>query len=234
MRYSAACALLLFASKPVFAQTFEAASVHPAKLPVANSPGQMVWARPNGGPGTADPGRIVRPNLSLLSFLTTAFNLKSYQIAGPPWIETERYDITATMPPDTTMDRYRVMLQNLLLSRFKMAVHRASREMPVYVLTVAKGGPKLPTRLVGPPGVSLEKFPAEGIFMVGGGQMIAKQQTMQQFADFIGVRLKSPVNDRTNIPGKHDLSLRYSPEVSPAVPAPPKPSPPTPLTFSPR
>ena len=47
------------------------------------------------------------------------------------------------MPPDTTKEQFRVMLQNLLADRFKLTIHREIKELPAYVLTVAKGGPKM-------------------------------------------------------------------------------------------
>ncbi len=54
-----------------------------------------------------------------------------------------RYEITATMPPGTTKEQVRLMLRNLLVERFHLAVHHEARNFPGYELTVAKDGPKL-------------------------------------------------------------------------------------------
>lgn len=81
--------------------------------------------------------------MTLKNFLMIAYDVKHYQVDGPAWIETERYDIAATMAPDTSMERFRLMLQNLLTDRFKISLHRESRVMPIFALSVAKGGPKL-------------------------------------------------------------------------------------------
>jgi uncharacterized protein (TIGR03435 family) len=53
-----------------------------------------------------------------------AYDVKNFQIEGPAWMATERFDITATLPPDTTKEQFRIMLQNLLAERFKLKFHR--------------------------------------------------------------------------------------------------------------
>src|SRR6185312_4345924 len=123
--------------------TFEVASVKPAAPPSANGRGMIMFRAPSGGPGTKDPGRINYPFISLKNLLMNAYDVKNYQITGPGWLDTERFDINATMPPETTKEQFRVMLQNLLAERFKVAIHRESKELPAYVLTVGKGGPKM-------------------------------------------------------------------------------------------
>jgi uncharacterized protein (TIGR03435 family) len=123
--------------------TFDAASVKPAAPPTPDGRGMIMMAGPTGGPGTKDPGRIHYPYMSLKNILMNAYDVKNFQIVGPGWLDTERFDITATMPPDTTKEQFRAMLQNLLAERFKMTVHRETKELPMYSLVVAKGGPKM-------------------------------------------------------------------------------------------
>src|SRR5882724_5056475 len=93
--------------------TFEAASVKPATPPVPDGQGRILMAGPSGGPGTKDPGRIRYPFMSLKNLLMNAYDVRSFQITGPGWLDTERFDITATMPPETTKEQFRIMLQNL-------------------------------------------------------------------------------------------------------------------------
>jgi uncharacterized protein (TIGR03435 family) len=87
----------------------------------------------------------VKPSIppTLKNLLMNAYDVKNYQITGPSWLDTERFDINATMPPDTTKEQFRVMLQNLLAERFKLTIHWETKELPVYSLVVNKGGPKL-------------------------------------------------------------------------------------------
>jgi len=52
------------------------------------------------------------------------------------------FQIAATMPPETTQDQFRLMLQNLLAERFRMTIHRETKEMTVYSLGVGRDGPQ--------------------------------------------------------------------------------------------
>ena len=90
-----------------------------------------------------DQGRIVFTNVSLMNVLTRAYSVKNFQISGPSWLDSERFDITAKLPDGASEDQIPLMLQNLLAERFKMAVRRETREQPVYALLVGKDGPKL-------------------------------------------------------------------------------------------
>ena len=72
-----------------------------------------------------------------------AYDVKSYQISGPDWMSSARFDISAKVPAGTTKAQSNVMLQNLLADRFKLVLHHSTKESPIYVLLVAKSGPKL-------------------------------------------------------------------------------------------
>src|SRR5664279_6215744 len=75
--------------------------------------------------------------------LTNAYGVKNYQVTGPGWLDTERYDITAKVPKGATKDDLKLMLQGLLAERFKLTLHHETKELPMYALVVGKGGPKL-------------------------------------------------------------------------------------------
>lgn len=123
--------------------SFDVATVKPAAPLTPNGRGMIMFRGPSGGPGTKDPGRIDYPFMSLKVLLMNAYDVKNYQISGPSWLDTERFDVTATLPPTTTKEQFRVMLQNLLAERFKLAVHRDTKELSSYALVVTKGGPKM-------------------------------------------------------------------------------------------
>ena len=124
-------------------QTFDVATVKPAPPPTPNGRGMIMIGRPTGGPGTNDPGRIRYPFTTLKTLIQNAYDVKDFQISGPDWLATERFDIQATMPPETTKEQFKVMLQNLLAERFKVTVHRETKELPMYSMMVGKSGPKL-------------------------------------------------------------------------------------------
>jgi uncharacterized protein (TIGR03435 family) len=118
---------------------FEAASIKPA-APMAL--GRMMIGM-RGGPGTPSPGQMTFTNVSLAQIMQRAYDVKSYQISGPNWMSSARFDISARVPAGTTRAQSNVMLQNLLADRFKLVLHHSTKESSIYVLLVAKGGPKL-------------------------------------------------------------------------------------------
>jgi uncharacterized protein (TIGR03435 family) len=81
--------------------------------------------------------------LDLRSLMSLAWGVKPYQISGPDWMATTRFDIVAKMPEGSKKEDAPKMLQSLLEERFKLTTHRASSEHPVLALVVGKGGPKL-------------------------------------------------------------------------------------------
>jgi uncharacterized protein (TIGR03435 family) len=226
---------LLFAGCLACAQTFDAASVKPA---TPNGRGFVMMTPPGGGPGTKDPGRIHYPNMTLRSLLMTAYDVKTFQVVGPGTVDTERFDITATMPPDTTKEQFRVMLQDLLSERFKLTIHRETKELPMYSLVVAKSGPKMkeseeapdpsndgdaaPAPLPSQPKIGPDGFPILpmlagrtgifGIMMNGRTRWIAQQTTMQDLATRLTNQLSRPVLDATALKAKYDFTLTFASE----------------------
>jgi len=235
------------------ALTFDAASVKPATPPTPDGRGMIMMQGPSGGPGTKDPGRIRYPNMSMKNILMNAYDMKAFQIVGPGWLDTERFDITATMPPETTKEQFRAMLRNLLAERFKMTVHRETKELPMYSLVVARNGPKMqesadvpapkddgdtpppPPPLPSQPKIGPDGFPIlpqlagrGGIFnimMNGRARLIGQQQTMQDLATRLTGLLSRPVTDATGLKAKYDFTLTYAPEGmnGPMGPMPPPP-----------
>jgi uncharacterized protein (TIGR03435 family) len=72
-----------------------------------------------------------------------AYGVRRYQISGPAWIDTARFDIAAKIPPSTAEPEFVTMLRNLLSERFGLVVHRETKELPLYELIVAQGGHKM-------------------------------------------------------------------------------------------
>jgi uncharacterized protein (TIGR03435 family) len=138
--------LIIFTSCAAFGQaaaespTFEVASVKPAEAPSGMG---MMRVMMRGGPGSPDPGQITYSNVSLKNVLTIAYAVKGYQINGPKWLDSERFDIVAKIAKGSTKEQFQLMLQNLLAERFKLTLHHETKELPMYALVVGKGGPKL-------------------------------------------------------------------------------------------
>lgn len=149
MRRSVFAAGLLVACAAAFSQTaqtaqenlsFDVASVKPA---AAVTPGMGLRVMMRGGPGTEDPGQITYSGVTLKNVMTIAYGVKGYQVSGPAWMDSVRFDIVAKIPHDTTKEQFKVMLQNLLKERFGLELHHESKDLPMYDLVVAKGGVKM-------------------------------------------------------------------------------------------
>jgi uncharacterized protein (TIGR03435 family) len=77
------------------------------------------------------------------TLLTYAYGARAYQITGPDWMQTTRFDIVAKLPAGSTKADAPRMLQTLLEDRFKLVMHRSTEEHSVLAIVVGKGGPKL-------------------------------------------------------------------------------------------
>ena len=105
----------------------------------------------NGGPlpvgpfnqTNHDPGRITWTNVRLGRVMQVAFDLPAARISGPDWLFDDVVSIVATVPAGTSVGDFRLMVQNLLAERFKLTVHRETKQVSGYALEVAKNGPKL-------------------------------------------------------------------------------------------
>jgi len=172
---------------------FEVATVKPL-------PG-FVNARANfSGP------RITLSGYALEGLIMDLYKVESWQIAGgPDWLDNQPFEIVAKAPGDAapTPEERRRMLQTLLEERFRLRIHRETREAPVYVLVVAKNGPKL-----------TKSTASDSFYSVGGHEMKFQKQTMESLAKRLSgsARLGRPVLDETAVNGEWDFTLSFLPD----------------------
>src|SRR5580704_6827076 len=124
-----------------FGQTgpaFDVASIKPAAPP--SMPGMSGKFRVGMN---IDGARVDIGFMSLADLIRTAYRVKPYQVSGPNWMSGERWNILATLPDGASRDQVPDMLKTLLAERFGLKVHTENKEHAVYVLVVAKNGPKL-------------------------------------------------------------------------------------------
>jgi uncharacterized protein (TIGR03435 family) len=166
----------------------------------------------------------------LKNLVILAWRVQDFQVTGGPGrVDSDRYNIDAKAegPPSFSQDyvtlQYR-RLQTLPHDRFNLTIHREMKELPVYELTVAKGGPKLqsPNCLQREPG-DFTIAPGRYRGLVGGsmasGRLQASGTTMANLARSLSHMLGRMVVDRTGITGEFDLRLSFTPD-SPNVPSP--------------
>jgi uncharacterized protein (TIGR03435 family) len=229
-------------AKPLEAQQeFEVASIKASALP-GRGP---IRLGSQGGPGSGDPGRVTYSFSTIRDLMVEAYSIKRNQISGgPSWLDSERFDIVAKVPAGATKEQVKVMLQNLLVERFKLALHRETKEMPIYALVVGAKGPKLKSSVAdtppvpgasgeaaGPPALRGMKMGPDGCpatapmddgrartFMImtpKGECLLSHGQTMEGLAGQLASGFDRPVIDQTGLAGKYDLRLRYDPASMP-------------------
>jgi uncharacterized protein (TIGR03435 family) len=162
--------------------------------------------------------RISVENNTLSSILCFAYRVQKTQIINAPkWFDEDRWDIDGV--PDVegkpSWTQYRHMLQKLLAARFGLQMHPDKRELSVYTLTVAKGGPKLEKTRSEPDALS----DASGHGMGAAQYMKFTNESMAEFAQVLQIMGGDrPVLDQTNLPGRYDFTLLWTPDSIRAAP----------------
>ena len=190
-------------------------------------------------------------NFPVRWLIAAAYHVKLFQVdGGPGWIDSARYDITAK--PRVNQDRgtrlsrkdtqieMALMVQSLLEERFQLVLHRETKELPVYALTVAKGGLKLreaPCTIYdpnnGPPRPPSGEKPPDycGNFGIRGGGttnrvLDAFGMTMTEFAQNLpDLGLERVVIDKTGFTGKFNVHLEFAPNETTGPGDPDRPAP---------
>ena len=154
-------------AKPAEAKLeFEVASIKPSAL----SGRDLI----KGGPGSDDPSRVTYTFTTILNLMVDAYNVKRYQVSGgPKWLDSEQFDIMAKVPGGATKEQVKLMLQNLLAERFKLTLHRETKELPMYALAVGSKGPKLKDSTVTDTPPTFDSQPREGGRGEAGAQRAA-------------------------------------------------------------
>jgi uncharacterized protein (TIGR03435 family) len=181
-----------FGQAAAVAPSFEVASIKPA---APMNQGMIVM----GG----DPGRINYTNVSLKAIMLKAYGVTRYQITGPSWIDSERYDVVAKVPENTPKEQIPAMLQALLAERFRLKTHRETKDMPVYALVAGKNGPKLKK-------VDDDTRAYRGMMKFSAGHLDFEKASMATFAEMLSNLLDHPVLDMTGLQGSYKFALDFS------------------------
>ena len=164
---------------------------------------------------------FVTEDTSLTDLISYAYEVHAKQIAGgPDWMDQDRYDIDATLGQkgEPSHQQLRMMVKKLLADRFRLTFHADKVEMPAWVLTVGKDGPKLsPTEFEGQlPGIMGTPAPA-------GMTIFVRNATLEDFAVYLQlIVLDGPVVDLTGLTGRFDFHVTYTPDAAQFNGHPPK------------
>ncbi|HEY1494600.1 MAG TPA: TIGR03435 family protein [Candidatus Solibacter sp.] len=188
--------------------SFEVASIKPGGSldPAAIMAGKMRIGM------KVDAARVDIGMLSLSDLIRIAYKVKSYQIQGPEWMSGERFNISAKLPDGAKEDQVPEMLQTLLAERFKLTIHRQSKEQNVYALVVAKSGLKM--KPAEPDDPKAEPAPASaGIRMSGDiqgkGVVVAGGPNGNQTKMTMNNGMMHMENSKMPIPGLVEMLSRF-------------------------
>jgi uncharacterized protein (TIGR03435 family) len=154
-------------------------------------------------------GHYMCRNTNVNDLIALSYGLHAKQIiGGPDWFGTDLYDIEGK--PDSegfpNDKQIKTMLQKLLAERFKLTFHHDKRELSVYVMSVASGGPKMTAS--GPD--IRTSFHLRGL-----GDLVATSMTMTDFAHWMQAGIMDkPVVDQTGLSGRYDFELKWTPDES--------------------
>jgi len=179
-------------------------------------------------------GRVDAKNVSLKLLISSAYGVDGFEISGAPsWINSDRFDVEAKAGSGETRNQMMPMLQSLLDDRFKLKAHRETKEGPIFIMTLAKGGLKLQSLKEGDcgpfdpdnPTPAAGQKPTCGVLRSGRG---GPNMTMEgvgvsaaNLARTLTLMLGRPVKDNTGIAGPFGaLRLEYAPPYVTADPAP--------------
>jgi uncharacterized protein (TIGR03435 family) len=215
MRHAVVALWLLAAQPAVQKPSFEVATI---KRNVSGDP---------GGGGGFRLGRFQITNVDVEMLLRIAYRqgpqlLPSQIVGGPEWMRSDFYDITATVGPDLAakppaelLTMQPLLLQSLLEDRFKLKVHRETRELQRYALVLARKdtslGPQLRRSQIDC-SVDFTKCSVRA----GAGTFTSGSAVIVALANYLASAVvQTVVVDRTGLEGRYEIALEWAPDRSP-------------------
>jgi uncharacterized protein (TIGR03435 family) len=214
----------LFGQSPETVPQFEIADVHVSARTIT----------PAVRTGPVRNGRYEVRNATMLDLIRMAWAFDADKIlGGPNWLELDRFDAIAKVPPDSTPEAQRLMLQSLLKDRFRLALHEDTKPLPTWALTAGKKlqlkeadgsgetGCRIPPAS-GPPAeggnrISFSDASGATTLNLGPGMTLAyscRNMTMAAFAEGLPTMrftsLSKPVLDRTGLKGMWNFDVKWS------------------------
>jgi uncharacterized protein (TIGR03435 family) len=181
---------------------FEAASIHTNN---SSEVGQSFF-------DLSGAGRLIARNMDVWDLVRLAFGVRDSQMAGgPAWIKSDGFDIQATASATGTVvarPRALQMLQTLLEDRFHLRWHNEMREMTVYALRVATGGPKL-----GPAKEGQSR-------KVQMGDLSVPSTTMESLCQILEHETRRLVIDQTQLKDSYAIKLQWARDAAKGTPEP--------------
>lgn len=180
---------------------FEVASIRPSMLQATGGEGgsrsQIEY--------TAD--SLTMRNIEVGEMIQWAYGLQDFQVSGAHALQGQRFEVRARADEGVKLSTLRLMLQNLLATRFDLQTHWEQRRTAVYELVVGPGGAKLPENKAA---MHLPSYPRESFPRIINGDFVFTNVSLPEFANQLaGLRgIDLPVIDRTGVQGIYDVTLK--------------------------
>jgi len=169
--------------------SFEVASIHLSPPLATDSRRELdLFMRLSNNGVKADPSQVRYTYKTLRELIPIAYRVEGFQVSAPEWMGDAHYDITAKIPDGVSTDLAPEMLQSLLEDRFKLTYHRVSKDVDLFVLSAAAGGPKIPRK------------PSDYKFSRNSTE---SPQTMDSLATSLAHALGRPVLNQTGLDGEY-------------------------------
>jgi uncharacterized protein (TIGR03435 family) len=210
---------------------FEVASVKPVASVPTGGPRGTTGVVIGAGIPQLDNHRFWTTHATLYAMVKWAYGLMNgpcafsecdFLTGGPAWIRSDQFDVQAVMPDNSPLytvpqfhnnqaPELHAMLQSLLADRFKLTVHRKMKVMPVYVLTVAKDGPKLvPAKAEDSKRIAMTGNPA---IAASDREIIGRKASIADLVNLLQLPglTDRPVLDRTRLSGEFNFNAKFAP-----------------------
>lgn len=188
---------------------FEVASITPCPsgtpAPPMEHAGITNWVAPGG--------RFTARATTVVFLMEWAYGMQPWQHSdGPGWLSNDRFDVVAKADHDATENEMKQMARTLLEERFGLKLHRESKEMPAYVISVGKNSPKLfPPKDGETHDMRFSETPG-GNQKTPSYRITATRYTLPQLADVFARRMDRVIVNRTGMDGEYDFTLDLTPD----------------------
>ncbi|HET9194912.1 MAG TPA: M56 family metallopeptidase [Vicinamibacterales bacterium] len=175
---------------------------------------QNVSESPQWRLGPPGRGQISILNMTLIDIITQSFRTSRPMVfGGPDWIRTTYYDIEGR-GPDPTVGNPEVweMMRSLLIERAQLKYHVEQREMPVYALTVARGGHKLTLGENGRCAPAIKEGKPCGDILIPPFGAAMFNMPIGALLNGLTRRAGRPVVDKTGLTGRYDVNVTFLPD----------------------
>lgn len=174
---------------------------------------------------SADGAMVKYTNITLRDCIRGAYRVRNFQIVGPAWMTSARFEIDAKLPPGAAPDQIPDMLRALLVERFKLEIRRETKEQKVYALSVGNGGAKLKPAEAKAGNNALKALGPDGrprdAMMYGYTpervSITAPSATLASLVGLMSVFTARPVIDATGIEGQYEFKLLFAPDGNPGI-----------------